>query len=154
MAEPRSQRRRCPSERTRSRAVYREDDNFITSTSAVLKQKVKQSSDVSIAGVSSIDPADIVQSLTATATYEGVFTASARASSRIMAGLASGDGLWRGRPPVDRRAGSGDARPAVQPTAAVFDVAIGTLQDDVADTTHLDELAGDLIAVRSRRRVR
>jgi hypothetical protein len=146
-------------------AVYGGDDNITTSTSAVLKQKVKKSSDASIAVVSTNGPADIVQSFTATATYDGAFPMSARAPSRIMAGLASVDGLRRGRPSVDHGAGSGDPRPTVdhgagsgdpRPTYALVplvDLAIGTLQDE-AGVSPVDDLAVDVIAVRSRRRVR
>ena len=46
--------------------------------------------------VSAVDPAAIVQSFTATATYDGVFTASASATSRLVVGLAAVDGLTGG----------------------------------------------------------
>jgi RHS repeat-associated protein len=117
-------------------AVYSGDDNFTTSTSPVLKQKVKQSTDAANDVVSTIDPSGVVQSLIATATHDGVLTASASAASAQGAprptGISSG-GLQ----------------------APVVDLAIGTIQDDGAGASSaLDELAVDLIVLRSRRRVR
>jgi Bacterial Ig-like domain (group 3) len=145
-------------------AVYSGDDNFTTSTSAVLKQKVQKSASLSTAVVAAVDPAGIVQSLTAKDTYDRVYAASASATSRLVVGLGSVDGFSGWRPAVDHGAGSRDPRPTVDhgagsvrpgrtrptagdprpsaPPALVVDLAIGTLQDV------------DVIAVRARRRVR
>ncbi len=146
-------------------AVYSSDTNCRTSTSPVLKQKVRKSASVSAAVVAAVGPAG-VGTVTVTTNYDGVLSASASASSRLVVGLGSVDGLSGRRPAVDRWAGSGDPRPTVRgwaesgdprptvPPAPVVDLAIGTLQDGTAVTAAIDELAVDVIAVRARRRVR
>jgi len=112
--------------------VYSGDANFTASTSAGLHQQVKQVSNASPA-VSTVDPSSM--GWTVTTGSDGNVTASESTSAG------------------QQTRGSAD-RSAAGSAGRLVDLAIGTLQDDGPNTSPLDDLARDLIAVRSRRRVR
>ncbi len=113
-------------------AVYSGDANFTASTSAVLNQKVKKGSNAAPA-VSTVNSSSMGWSVT-TLSDDNV-----TASNSTTAGQPTGGSSVL--------SAAGSAGPLV-------DLAIGTLQDDGPNTSPLDDLAGDLIAVRSRPRVR
>ncbi len=113
-------------------AVYSGDANFTTSTSAVLNQKVKLVSGVSVA-VSTVELSSMGWSVT-TGSDDNVTTSGSASAGQPTRGLA-----------VLSAAGS---------AGLLVDMAIGTLQDDSPSTSPLDDLARDLIAVRSLGRVR
>jgi hypothetical protein len=108
-------------------AVHSRDPNFTASTSPVLKQKVKQSTDASMI-VSTFDPSGLGWSVTTGADDH----------------FSTGTSPSRGH-----SAGRSTAVSAASSTAPLVDLAIGTLQDDTAESSPLDELAVDLIADRA-----
>ncbi len=113
-------------------AVYSGDTDFTTSTSPVLKQKVKQSSDASIA-TSTVDSSSIGWSVTG------------RSTDNLTASTSTFSGAGGPQSPVVS---------AATATTPLVDLALGTLQDDPAEMSVLDELAGDVLAARRRSRVR